>query len=115
VTKREDPFDSPEWREYAAHVREVLIPMIEDSAVTMSLVSPNLKTDVKFAVELGFMIMLDKPIIAVIPPGTEVPLKLAKVADEIVEGEITDPDFQFRMAAAIDRVMKRLGKKGKRR
>ena len=38
-----------------------------------------------------------------------------KVADEIVEGEINDPDFQRRMAAAIDRVMKRLGKKGKRR
>jgi hypothetical protein len=99
----DDPFHGPEWDAYCTHVREELIPMITDSAVTVSLVPSNGKPDVKFAVELGFMIMLDKPIIAVVPPGTKVPLKLVKVADEIVEGDISDPDFQDRFHAAIDR------------
>jgi hypothetical protein len=66
--------------------------------------------DVKFAVELGFMVMLDKPIIAVVSPGSKVPLKLAKVADEIVEGDIGDPDFQERFHAAIDRVTAKLNR-----
>jgi hypothetical protein len=105
-----DPFDGPEWQDYQRRIRAELIPMIKDSAVTVSLVPGDGKLDVKFAVELGFMIMLDKPIIAVIPSGRKVPLKLAKVADEIVEGEISDPDFQERFHAAIDRVTARLKK-----
>jgi nucleoside 2-deoxyribosyltransferase len=106
----DDPFETPEFKAYAKHVRDTLIPMITDSAVTMSIVPGDNKPDVKFAVELGFMIMLDKPIIAIVSRDAKVPLKLAKVADEIVEGEIDDPDFQGRMTAAIDRVMKKLGK-----
>jgi nucleoside 2-deoxyribosyltransferase len=39
---------------------------------------------VKFAVELGFAIMLNKPIIAVLQPGGTLPDKLRLVADEIV-------------------------------
>jgi nucleoside 2-deoxyribosyltransferase len=102
-SKDRDPFANPKWERYAERVRRELIPMINDSAVTLSLV-PSGKTDVKFAIELGFMIMLDKPIIAVVTPGTKVPAKLIAVADEIVEGEISDPDFQERLRAAIMRV-----------
>jgi hypothetical protein len=41
--------------------------------------------DVKWAIEMGFSIMLDKPIIAVITPGRKVPAKLALVVDSWVE------------------------------
>jgi hypothetical protein len=44
---------------------------------------------VKFALELGFSIMLDKPIIAVVGHGAKVPAKLVQVADSIIE---MDPD-----------------------
>lgn len=98
-----DPFTGSEWEEYAAHVRDEVIPMIKNSAVALSLV-PSGKPDVKFAVELGMMIMLDKPIIAIVNPGSKVPNKLALVADEIVEGSVDDPDFQGRLMAALDRV-----------
>jgi nucleoside 2-deoxyribosyltransferase len=106
-----DPFDSKEFRRYAERVRRELIPMIKESAVTLSLVPPDGEVDVKFAVELGFMIMLDKPIIAVVSSGRKVPLKLVKVADEIVEGDVGDPGFEERFKAAIDRVRTRLGAK----
>lgn len=103
-----DPFKTPQFRAYEKKVKKELIPMIEDSAVCLSLVPPDedgeVAVDVKFAVELGFMIMLDKPIIAIVSPGRRVPNKLAIVADEIVEGDVGDPDFEERFKAAINRV-----------
>ena len=100
----EDVYNSPEFQRYAKRVREELEPMMKDSAVCVSIL-PSGETDVKFAVELGYMIMLDKPIIVVVQPGSKVPAKLTKVADIIVEGSVADPDFQDRFKAAIDRVV----------
>jgi len=102
-----DPFDTPEFRDYASRVRKELEPMINDSAVCISLVPNDNHVDVKFAVELGFMIMLDKPIIAVISAGRKPPPKLIAVADEIVEGDIGDPDFEERLKAAMSRIINR--------
>lgn len=103
-----DPWQDPEFKAYEKRCHETLLPMMNDSAIMMSLVPQNLETDVKFATELGFMIMMEKPIIAIIPPGTKVPLGLAKVATEIVEGDINDPTVKDRLAAAIHRVKKKL-------
>jgi nucleoside 2-deoxyribosyltransferase len=104
----DDPFRGADFLEYAERVRTELIPMVDDSAVTVSLVPRDNKPDVKFATELGFMIMLDKPIIAVVDAGQKPPAKLIGVADEIVEGRIDDPDFQDRFKAAMDRVTQRV-------
>jgi|1185.fasta_scaffold1101077_1 hypothetical protein len=100
----DDPFDTDESRVWVRHVLDELVPMIADSAVTISLV-PNGPTDVKFAVELGLSIMLDKPIIAVVQPGTAVPAHLLRVADELVEVDLSGPHVQRRIGDAIARVM----------
>jgi nucleoside 2-deoxyribosyltransferase len=105
----DDPFESAGWLEYAQHARETLEPMVKDSAVAMSLYTGEI--DPKMALETGYMIMLDKPIITVVSHGMKVPNKLAVVSDEIVEGEIDDPDFQVRFKAAIDRVTAKLNNK----
>ncbi|GJJ23718.1 hypothetical protein [Mycolicibacterium mageritense] len=102
----DDPFDTPEWHDYARRVRTELIPKLRDSAASISLV-PRGVTDVKFAVELGLSIMLDKPIIAVVPPGARVPAKLVAVADVIVEGDLDDPTMANRLNAAIAGVLGR--------
>jgi len=104
----DDPWQDPGWKAYEKRCREELLPMMKNSAIMMSLVPKDAKPDVKFAVELGFMVMLDKPIIAMIPSGTKCPLKLAKIADEIVEGDIDDPTVKERLMAAITRVQERL-------
>jgi hypothetical protein len=100
----DDPFVSTEWLGYADRTISELVPKIRDSAVTVSLV-PKGQTDVKFAVELGLSIMLDKPIIAVVLPGAKVPAKMVTVADEIVEGDFDDPTFGARLAEAVHRVI----------
>lgn len=87
-----------------AHVEDELIPMITNSAITISLV-PTGKADIKFAVELGLCIMLDKPIIAVVTPGRRIPDHLRRVADEIVEiADIHSPIAQQQLTAAIKRI-----------
>ncbi|ORA24906.1 hypothetical protein BST13_33595 [Mycobacterium aquaticum] len=104
VPDTDDPFDTPEFRDYARRVRTELIPKLRDSAASISLV-PNGPTDVKFAVELGLSIMLDKPIVAVVPPGTKVPAKLVAVADRIVEGDLNDRTLADRLNTAIREVL----------
>jgi hypothetical protein len=103
-----DPFAGEEWEAFADRALGELVPKLRDSSCTVSLV-PTGSTDVKFAVELGFSIMLDKPIIAVVAPGTQVPGKLVAVADEIVEGVPGQPGFEERFHAALARVLKEHG------
>ncbi len=110
-----DPYDDPDFKLYVTHVRENLIPKIDESAFTMALV-PTGPTDVKFAIELGLSIMMGKPIILVVQPGTKIPWKLTKIADSVIElpdGWETNEKAQARVRKAIEGVMKRLPPKAK--
>lgn len=97
-----DPFDDPEWKALARRAREKLQPMVEDSEVAVSIY--NGTVDPKLAIETGYMILLDKPIIVVVSPGCEMPNKLVLVADEIIEGTLDDPTLPYRLKAAMKRV-----------
>lgn len=96
-----DIYDDPEFRAYRRRVQTELVPKMAGSGVIVTLL-PEGEIDVKFAVELGISIMLDKPIIAVVRPGTKVPAKLALVADRIIEGDMDDPTMIARLRLAVD-------------
>lgn len=100
-----DWIDMPEAQAWARRMLDELVPMIDESAVTISIV-PKGPSDIKFAVELGLSVMLDKPIVALVFPGTRVPAKLARVVDEIVEwsGSAQDPWASERIMAAVNRL-----------
>ncbi len=74
----------PLFERYARRVIDDLLPKLQESVASVSIV-PDGPADVKFAVELGLAIMLDKPIALVIRPGIQVPDHLARVADSIIE------------------------------
>lgn len=99
-----DYADSPEFRAFAKRVRRGLIPKLKDSAATLSII-PAGKLDVKFAVELGMSIMLDKPLIAVINPGAKIPDKLAKVVDRFVEWDDDTAALGKAIKRAFDEVV----------
>lgn len=86
-----DPFEDPEWLAYAERVKRELIPKIKESAVTMSMVTGS-DPDPKMAMETGYMVLLDKPIITVVTPGVKVPNKLAMISDVIVEADLDRPE-----------------------
>ncbi len=104
-----DPWQEPTARAWVRHVVERTLPMLEASAVALSLVPDTEDLDVKFCVELGAMIMLDKPIIVVALAERQVPEKLRLVADEVVvlEEGVT-PEGSRRLATAIERVVNRV-------
>ncbi|MFL5865256.1 MAG: hypothetical protein ACJ780_31565 [Solirubrobacteraceae bacterium] len=94
--------NDPEWNAYVTHVRSSLIPMLENTALTISLAPDDPKgTDIKFAIELGLSIMLDKPIIVVLNTEAELPPMLAKIAHAVVRGNIDNPATQAELMAAI--------------
>lgn len=84
-----DPFETPEGKAWARHVRRELVPKLEESAVSLTIYTG--KMDVKLAVELGAAVLLDKPIILMVEPGTKVPERLVRVADRILEADLNDP------------------------
>lgn len=94
--------DQGSFEQWARRVLDDLVPKIRDSAVTVSLVPTN-EADVKYAVELGLSIMLDKPIILLVRPGTRVPERLIRVADRIVEFDGSKAEG---LADAIEDVMR---------
>lgn len=93
-------FEDPELRAWEKSVRRDLIPKLESSGAVVSLV-PSGETDVKFAVELGLSIMMDKPILAVAQPDTEIPPKLNRVADLVIVADMGTPEGQAHVQQAI--------------
>lgn len=90
----------PQFRRWRDNVRATLIPLLDDSNVCLSIV-PTGEPDIKFAVELGLMIMMDKPILTVITPGAVCPPKLALVSDMIVECDIRTPEGRDQLERAL--------------
>lgn len=103
--------DDPGWKAFADRAIKELVPMVDDSAYCVSLIprKPEDRSDIKFCLELGLMLMLDKPIIMVIAPGSKVPDKVVQVADAIIEMNTNDEKFMDRLKATIDEVQARLG------
>lgn len=73
---------------WARRVLRELVPKIEEAQCNVSLV-PDGPPDVKFAVELGLSVMMDKPIVLVVRPGVRVPAKLLALADVVLAGDIS--------------------------
>lgn len=101
-----DPFGTVEWEAYAAHARETLIPMVAGSAVTAFLAT-SAEPDVKQALELGMMILLDKPIIVILvdgQPREDLSRGLRRIANGFLDGPVTRPGFAGELATLMDRV-----------
>jgi hypothetical protein len=105
----EEPWLDPEWQAYVTRTQTELLPMIEGSSIGLSIVPTSAeKVDIKFAVELGLMIMLDKPIIMVVAPNQLIPEKLRRVADDIVVHDPEHPDPAV-LVEAMNRVARKYG------
>lgn len=82
------PYNTQEWQDWAAEVNARLVPMLQESAASISLFPSDGEGDVKYAVELGLSLMMNKPILLIVPPGTKVPAKMHKVADLMISADL---------------------------
>lgn len=100
--ERLTPEEREDWERFVRHTREHTVKGMMSSAFVMSLV-PNGEPDIKFAVELGLAIMLDKPIIAIVMKGASCPERLRSVVDGVVELE-EDFDTEAGKQQAMDKL-----------
>lgn len=105
--KELSPEEREQWNAFVDHVREKTVRAMTESAFVASLV-PDGKPDIKFAVELGLAIMLDKPIIAIAMPGCKPPPGLRKVAHGIVYADLDTEAGQQHAAAQLKKLMAQL-------
>lgn len=104
-----DDWDDPTAKRWVRHVLADMAPKMRNSRIVCSIV-PNDEGDVKFWVELGAMIMFNKPIVVVAFGDQQIPDKLRRVADEVVVcPNGVDPSSSKELAAAIERVAQREG------
>lgn len=102
----DDAWSEPEAREWVTDVLTNMVPKMVDSAVVMSLLPRNGLPDVKFCVELGYALMLEKPLILIGRPDVPIPARLLAVADEVIIAEdITDPSVSRKLSEAVKRVI----------
>lgn len=90
--RKNDPFDHPDWKRYARRFREKVLPDIASSVHVMVL-SPE-EPDVKVMLEIGAAILLDKPLILLVPPGRTVLPRLQRVADKVIKIDISTEEGQ---------------------
>lgn len=107
----DDIRNDPEFRDFEAEVRANLTPKLLQSAIVVSLVPKDNQPDVKFAIELGMSIMLDKPIFAVAHIGEPVPERLARVADQVVYVDLNTPDGYAALQESISEFILKHGPK----
>lgn len=91
------------WDKFVAYQREHTLKMMSDSAMVISIV-PDDDLDVKFCVELGMAIMLNKPILAIVQPGAKYPEKLRRVANQIVEADVDTEEGKSLIMRAIMKI-----------
>jgi hypothetical protein len=76
--------DDHEIRRYLSRAHRELLPKLRESAIS-AVIAPGDDPDPKIAIELGYTLLLDKPLVIVVPPGRTVPEHLVRAADAIVE------------------------------
>lgn len=103
MTTTDDPWATPEAQAWRERANRELAPMIRDSAAMVQLW--NDEPDAKMAVELGFGLLLGKPLIILKPSGGNVPPHLARIAQAVVEYDnLSDPKVQERIGAELRRI-----------
>jgi hypothetical protein len=105
--KGDDWDRDPAAKAWIRNVLEDMVPKMEDSVVVMSLVPTSRgEGDVKYWVELGASIMMDKPILTIVMNDEPIPPKLELVSDEIVRlPQGVQPDSSEELAAALKRLV----------
>ena len=100
--------DKAEWEEFVRFQREQTMTQMMESAFVMSIVPKE--ADIKFAVELGMAIMLDKPLFCVLLPGAKMPPKLEKVADMVAVADLDTEEGREYLRREVESFQARYGR-----
>jgi hypothetical protein len=83
---------SKEWKQFARHVREDVVPKISGSQVLLSIAGSGDDFDVRQAVEIGAAMLLDKPMVLIVPEGRQAPARLVRAADKVIYASVNSEE-----------------------
>ena len=98
-----DETEQEKWDSFVVYQREVVLRAMTESALMISIVPKEV--DIKFAVELGMAIMLNKPILALAQSSDDVPPMLRRVASRVVIADVDTAEGQ----ALIEQALRDMG------
>lgn len=98
----------PEWKEYADHVMNDMVPMLSESSMTFSIYPTSGHGDVKYWVELGASIMMDKPIIVIVHPGVSISERLKRVADHVLYADMNDDASREKLVDRLEQIAREI-------
>lgn len=85
-----------DWRRFVVSVNKDLVPkMAGSSAVIIPMGRDD--TDVAFALQVGFAVIMQKPLLLIVPAGFDPPPKLEGIADRIVRADYTSEEGRLRV------------------
>ena len=96
---------TPEFRKYAEEVITGMVPQMEGSAYVISIAPTKGAEDVKIAVEIGFALLLDKPLIVFAPEGRHVAERLLRAADHVITGDVGTEAGRQEMFEKLGRII----------
>lgn len=101
-----------ELDDYFEHARAEMFPKMKESAISLVIAG---EPDPKLCMEIGAAIMFDKPILAIVRRGQDIPLSLRTIAHKVVEvTEPMDEASKNRLQSAINQMIEASQFRGKR-
>lgn len=98
-------FDDPELKEWLdAHAKDSG-DKIENSAMMCSVMTPNALKDPLCALQIGYAILLDKPIVLIADETMEIPKHLIKIATAIEKIRLGNAQDMARAQGTIRKIM----------
>jgi len=91
--------DRAQWDHFVESARREAFDKISASDIFLSLVPEE--PDVKAAVEIGFAVLLDKPILSILMPGRKMPEHLRKISDLVVVADIDTEEGRETLSQSI--------------
>lgn len=93
--------DEVKMRRWLNRAEREVLPMIRGSSMTITI-NPG-EPDAKVAVELGFTLLLDKPLVLLSFPDRPIPSRLRRAADLVIEcDDPSDPEVARKINEFLD-------------
>jgi len=108
-----EPWDEPEMKAWLEDARVNLIPLLQKTEA--SVFEARTTTDLKYAIELGLSILMNKPILAVVLDDRQAPPKLLEIADHVLHmkaREMGTPAGERKFQAAVEEMMAKVEGEG---
>lgn len=94
-----DLTDRPDWQEWSGKILDEIVPNLERSRTAMILYSGT--HEPKQAIEIGYAVLLGKPIIVAYMPGQEPPWGLKKIANYVIEADTSTEESKAAFARKL--------------